>query len=392
MTQILLLDGQQRSALAVARSLGRRGIDVHVADARTPCLAGVSRYARSTLRSPDPEHDPHRFVSWVYQTASNRGFDSVFPVTDTSTMLLLSHADRPPGIKLICAPAKCYALLTDKASLLDLAGRVGVRIPETSVAKGAEQIEACVLRARFPLVLKPARSRVLLGGQIIKTSVFVAESAHEALRFARAQTWIEASPCLLQEYIAGHGAGVFSLYAAGRPIAWFAHRRIREKPPRGGVSVLSESIPVDPALRTSATRILDAVGYQGAAMVEFRIDPNGVAYLMEINARLWGSLQLAVDCGVDFPWLMCQASNGQRLDTVERYLIGQRLRWFLGDLDNLLIELRGHGLSQNKGERFRRVWQAFQSCVDFGARNEVFRWSDPAPGLLELRQWVRDLA
>jgi predicted ATP-grasp superfamily ATP-dependent carboligase len=391
MKQILLLDGQQRSALAVARSLGRRGIDVYVADARTPCLAGVSRYVRSQLRSPDPECDPDRFTSWVYETAANRDLE-VFPVTDTSTMLLLSRSAKPAGVKLLCAPARSYDLLSDKASLLDLAVRAGVRIPQTSVAKGADEIEQCLLRARFPLVLKPARSRVLRNGQILKTSVFVAASAHEALRFVRAQAWIEELPCLLQEYIDGHGAGVFSLYVSGRPIAWFAHRRIREKPPRGGVSVLSESIPVDPFLRTSAQRILDAVSYEGAAMVEFRIDSSGVAYLMEINARLWGSLQLAVDCGVDFPWLMWQASKGERVDVVERYLVGRRLRWFLGDVDNLLIELGGRGLSQNRRERFRSVWRYAQSCVDFGARNEVFRWSDPAPGLFELGQWIRELA
>ena len=37
-------------------------------------------------------------------------------------------------------------------------------------------------------------------------------------------------------------------------------------------------------------------------MVEFKHDErDGVPKLMEINGRFWGSLQLAIDAGVDFP-------------------------------------------------------------------------------------------
>ena len=40
-------------------------------------------------------------------------------------------------------------------------------------------------------------------------------------------------------------------------------------------------------------------------MVEFKLDArDGVAKLMEINGRFWGSLQLAVDAGVDFPAIL----------------------------------------------------------------------------------------
>lgn len=388
---VLVLDGQQRSALAVVRSLGRQGVEVHVADAETPCLAGVSRHARSSLRYPDPQHDPDAFVSWVRTTTLEKGFEVVFPVTDTSTMTLLAAAGQPGAVRHVGPQVRAYEEVTNKATLVALATRVGVRTPRTHIVTGLAEIEHYIAHAQFPLVLKPARSRLLLDGRIVNTGVFVAASAREALQFARAQTWVEALPCLMQEYIEGHGAGVFALYASGRPAAWFAHRRIREKPPRGGVSVLSESIAVDDQLREAAQRLLDAAGYEGAAMVEFRIDPRGTAYLMEINARLWGSLQLAVDCGVDFPWLMYASFKGREVAPVERPVVGRRLRWFLGDMDNLLIELRGKGLSQTMPERFGKVVAAALSSVDFGARNEVLRWADPQPALLEIAQWLRKL-
>ena len=88
---------------------------------------------------------------------------------------------------------------------------------------------------------------------------------------------------------------------AARPVAFFAHKRLRERPPWGGVSVLSESAEPDPRLKALARQLLDDACWHGVAMVEFKVAPDGTPYLMEINTRFWGSLQLAIDAGVDFP-------------------------------------------------------------------------------------------
>ncbi len=53
--------------------------------------------------------------------------------------------------------------------------------------------------------------------------------------------------------------GVFALYDKGKAVAFFAHRRLREKPPQGGVSVLSESVAVDPDLELYARKLLEHV-------------------------------------------------------------------------------------------------------------------------------------
>ncbi len=46
-------------------------------------------------------------------------------------------------------------------------------------------------------------------------------------------------------------------------------------------------------------------------MVEFKADARtGTPYLMEINGRFWGSLQLAIDAGVDFPAILVAAALG----------------------------------------------------------------------------------
>jgi predicted ATP-grasp superfamily ATP-dependent carboligase len=185
---------------------------------------------------------------------------------------------------------------------------------------------------------------------------------------------------------------MFTLIWGGELVAAFAHRRLREKPPAGGVSVYSESIPVDPQLLERGVRLLHDFAWQGVAMLEFKIDRRtGRPYLMEINGRLWGSLQLAIDAGVDFPALLVACALGQR-PARPAYQAGGRNRWWWGDVDHLLARFRSSeselGLPPGAPSRwqaardFLRLWRA-------GDRNEVLRLSDPWPFVRETVDWLR---
>ena len=129
-------------------------------------------------------------------------------------------------------------------------------------------------------------------------------------------------------------------YQHGRLVAEFSHRRIREKPPSGGVSVLCESVPVVPQAKQYAQALLDALRWEGVAMVEFKMDMADQSLkLIEINGRFWGSLQLAIDAGVDFPALLVQTLADEPMPVIDSYRVGVRSRWLMGDFDALLMRL-----------------------------------------------------
>ena len=83
-------------------------------------------------------------------------------------------------------------------------------------------------------------------------------------------------------------------------------------------------------------------------MIEYRVDNDGNIYLMEVNTRFWGSLQLAIDAGVNFPWLLYQIATGKQVKAVNHYLTDKRLRWLLGDLDSLYLVLRDGSFSNRE--------------------------------------------
>jgi predicted ATP-grasp superfamily ATP-dependent carboligase len=194
-----------------------------------------------------------------------------------------------------------------------------------------------------------------------------------------------AFPVLLQRRVRGPGEGLFVLRWNGRVVAEFAHRRLREKPPEGGVSVYRESIALDGKLAAAGRRLLEALDWQGVAMIECKRDQvTGQHVLMEINGRLWGSLQLAIDAGVDFPRLLvsCALGGSARVPPVTRYRVGVRSRWFWGDVDHLYLRLRN-------GESPAGKLAAVRDFLRVGlSGEEIWRWRDPTPFLLEsLRQF-----
>lgn len=369
--KVFVLDGEQRASLAVIRSLVRGGAEVSVCSHERLSLGAAAHGISDFLQSVNPSQNVVAYENWLNAKIGNA---TVIPITDVTAML--ARAEQDEG----------YEQLSNKASLLNVAALKGVPAPLSIVAENALNVRSAADRIGFPIVLKPARSKIRIGNGIVATSVRLARSQQNMESYLAAANWIAYAPLVVQQFIPGHGAGVFCLYDRDHAIAWFAHRRIREKPPSGGVSVLCESVAVDPVLKDYAERLLRAAEYRGVAMVEFRIGTDGRPYLMEVNARFWGSLQLAIDCGVDFPWLYYQMLMGESVAPVQEYQVGRRLRWWLGDLDHVLLQIRNPDLGV--GQKLAVVGRFLGTSFDPRCRQEVFRWSDPGPGWLELRQWV----
>ena len=352
-------------------------------------LAGSSRYSIQRLNYPSPRFHTDEFIAAIITLCDQHGINILLPMTELTTALLLRHKTIFSDITIPWPELESVDSLTDKSALMQLAESMGIPVPRTWYVNDPSGLPCDLEALPYPLVLKPGRSWFNHHNEWIRSSVRVASSAMEASHFLKIESAFQQQPFLLQECVSGHGQGIFALYDNGKPLAFFAHRRLREKPPSGGVSVLSESIPVNPVLLTHARSLLDSAGWHGIAMVEFKVSDDGTPYLMEVNTRFWGSLQLAIDAGIDFPWLLYRLACGEQVNTDTHYKTGIRLRWLLGDLDSLYLTLRD-GNRYNRGDKLRAVIQFITPSI-FRTRHEVFRWNDPGPFWCEIKQYARDI-
>lgn len=388
--RVLVTDGDSRPALAAVRALGRQGHEVIVASERIPCLASVSKYAAASERVPSPVKEATGFENALMELVHRQHVQVVLPITEISTLLVTERQQQLPAFCRVPFPsAAVVSNAANKAHVIRLAERLGVPIPRSVIVSSADEGVGRRGELSYPAVVKPARSRVRVGSGWISTGVRYATDARDLTQILYSLP-AETFPILLQERIEGPGVGLFACFDDGHATAMFAHRRLREKPPSGGVSVLSESTPLDPAAVEYSQRLLSELGWRGVAMVEFkRDDRDGQLRLMEINGRFWGSLELAIAAGVDFPNLALDVAVGTRRSPQPSYRTGLRSRWLGGDLDVLMMILKHNReqlrLPASHPGKLRTLWD-WLHLWGRDLHYELESMDDPAPARLEWRR------
>lgn len=385
MADILVTDGEQRAALAIVRSLGRAGHRCVVCGSSVDTLAGSSRYVHRAVQVPDAAATPAQHATAIRSLVRAETIDVVIPVSEASLLAVL--AVRHDISAVIPFPdLATFRAICDKKHVLATAQAMGIRAPRQWEIRSASHGKTVAVET--PLVLKPTRSvYTAADGSRGKVGVRWVHSTADMEAALRAYP-PAAYPLLAQEAIVGPGVGVFVLVHQGQCLARYSHLRLREKPPTGGVSVVRQSEPMDEELLERSLALLAELGWSGVAMVEYKRDARtGEAVLMEINGRFWGSLQLAIDAGVDFPRLLVDAAGGREVATVETYGF-VRSRWFWGDVDHLLARWRDPSASWT--DRASGLLSLVRACGP-GYKQEVLRWSDPRPFVHETVHWMRDV-
>jgi hypothetical protein len=316
--------------------------------------------------------------------------DHVIPVTEASIRALIPLRDGLPGTGIPMLDPEAFERVSDKRCVLDIARELGVAVPRQVVLESADALGDVYPSdwPAFPVFVKPSRSvaRPDASGARLATPAARRLETYEELEALLKQFPTGAFPLLVQGEIRGEGAGVFLLIDRGRTLAAFAHRRVREKPPSGGVSVCRETGELLPELLAMSLALLERLEWRGPAMVEYRVDEtSGVPVLMEVNGRFWGSLQLAIDAGVDFPALVVDHVEGRPIPDVEAPWRNVRLRWLWGEIDHVWARLRGGG--RGGGGRWSPV-DGMRAAVEVLAvslrdRTEVLRPSDIGPFMRE---------
>lgn len=342
--RILVLDGNQNSAVACVRSLTRAGHSVWVGSSCPVAKAGWSRACRGTFRYPGREQDVDAFVRCIAAEVSCESGTLVLPMSDKTLLPLSSHRAVifEAGGRLVMPPHETVLRAGDKLQMMQLAKSLGIVVPQSTLFTDSMQAAKQSNLLTYPVVLKArASEEVSTAGRLVKTGapVYARNPAEFISAFGRLRE--RGAAILVQEFVRGTGAGYFALLRQGELRAEFAHRRVRDVCPTGSGSAVRVSAKLDPRLREAGLAILRALGWHGVAMVEFRIRPDGIPVFLEVNGRFWNSLALATNAGVDFPALLAHMVQDGDVNGPVTYRSNVRCRWLLGDFLHLIQVWRG---------------------------------------------------
>jgi predicted ATP-grasp superfamily ATP-dependent carboligase len=357
--KVLLTDGNYKHTLAAVRSLGKQGVKVGVVS-HIPCsVSFCSRYCTSRYHVPDPKTDPS-YAQRILEIVKDDHYDVLLPVSYAAVMQLSGIRDELEHyVRLPIADPVALDLAGHKDETVKIAEKVDVRVPKTYYPHSTQEVRELAQELRYPVVVKGAEEAGYVG---------YANTPEELIsRFSSISEYLP----IVQEYIPGDGYGFFALYNHGEPRAIFMHRRIREYPVTGGPSTCAESV-FDPELKRCGMAMLNELRWHGVAMVEFKKDARSGEYvLMEINPKFWGSLDLSIASGVDFPYLACRMALEGDVEPVFEYLVGTRFRWlFPGEIF--------HGMTNPRA--IPRIVRAF---FDGSTRSDV-ELADIVPNIMEV--------
>lgn len=380
---VLVLGWDDRSFLATVRSLGRRGVDVHVGWCPPDAPARRSRYIAAIHDLPPYDPAAGTWQDALLAVCRREQVDLVLPTNDQTLLPLQLHrAELERHVRLAILDDDTFRIASDKVRTHALARRLGIPVPRQQVLRLPASPDAVLDGFALPVVLKPRTS-------------YRPEDLHRrrAVRMARDRATLAAhltalgaeDELIVQECVPGDGAGVELLADDGTLLLACHQRRVHER--RNGTNTYRVTAALPPDLRAAAASLVGALRYTGVAQLEVRIDPHtGAWFFLEMNARFWGALPLTIAAGADVPYYLYRLLVEGRRDVPQEYRPGVYGRnW----------RLDAAWWRERRGEKdrppVRELLREAGRVVALREHNDTLVWDDPWPGLVEVGCLVRRL-
>ena len=385
---------RSRIALPIIRSLGRRNIGTTLLVQKGLVTPLFSRWHPKSVYCPSSFNNSEGFMTTLLQLVRSRRYTTIFPISDSSLMLISQFRDQfTPYLKLALPSHESVMKALDKSQTMRAAEELGVPTPQTYRPINMTEVRDVSTKLQYPAVIKPRKFFWGSNGKANFSRPIYVNNARELIStYLNVENNFPSS--MIQEYVPGQNISVALLFDRGVPKAACFIKVLRTKPVTGGDSVLRESIPPDPTLMKYSTDLLKSLRWHGVAEVEFKLDSrDSTPKLMEINARFWGSMNVAIESGMDFPYLTYMLAKGEQIPAEFKYKCGVKFRWLNGDFQNLYSTLKGEPkLINTKSSNKLKAVLCFLKFYEKNIHYDGFELIDSLPFLMDEALFVHETA
>lgn len=330
--KLLITDADSKISLGIIRSLGLKNYEIEMFHHYKRPLCFYSKFCKKINILPN--YNSKNFNTKFLKLLKEKKYDLVIPVQYNSFYFLSKIKKKILKFSnVVCENHNKINFVSSKKKVNYLSKKIkdkNFRVIETIKYESVNKLTSKRIKTNFPLVIKPAYEQggnsknifyVKNFSEIIEVFNKVGNSKENILKY------------IIQKKIEGVGRGFFALSQNGKCLNTFQHQRIREMPISGGMSVAAKSI-FDKNLQKIGEKIVKKIKWTGLIMLEFKFYENKY-YLIEINPKFWGSLDLAIASNVDFPNKLVSYANGIKSKKKDLYRLNVKFHWPLnGDLQN----------------------------------------------------------
>jgi D-aspartate ligase len=290
----------------LAATLYAAGLPVTVVSRRSDALR-YSRYVRGWLESPYSGED--ELVETLLGYAANSARPLVLYYQTDDALLFTSRRRKElseGGLRFAIPEPDLVERLINKAAFQELASKLGLPIPKAHVLPVTAGGSNSMVMA-LPVLVKPLR----------RDSSWEAANAGKAVLVRDRREFKELlmslrpthSHVLVQDHIPGPESRVESYHvyidSAGSIVGEFTGRKLRTFPASFGYSTALITTSAEDVV-TEGRKIVSTLRLRGVAKIDFKRDPAGKLWLLEVNPRfnLWH--RLGAIAGVNIPALVFQ--------------------------------------------------------------------------------------
>ena len=289
------------------RPLGMAGIPCAVVT-RPRTMPRYSRYTHISLKWNDPWKKPEKVLEILLQFGQSQKEKPVlFYEHDALLKIVSKYRDELSRVfRFVIAETKLIDDILDKYKFHALAERVGLPVPKTKLLDANSESDWNNIDLEYPFIIKPVTRSPALWDPIAGTAKAVRIDSREELHkfrgcVAAADTKFEL---IAQELVAGPESSIesYQVYVdiEGEIAGEFTGKKVRTYPVELGHSC---SLKISDAedLAELGRDLVKKLGLRGVAELEFKRDPDGRLFLLEINPRfnLWH--HLGAVAGVNLP-------------------------------------------------------------------------------------------
>ncbi len=364
--KILITGAHHKHGLASIKHLKKRGFKTIAISHKAYASGFYSRYTDKRFLVANPTDLEKRFITQLIRILKRERPRTMIVVGTEYAIAINNNQDKIKQFTKLIVPTKeSFEIAVNKDQTYRFAQKNNIPIPKTRTFSKMRELERFLSRnKRYPIIIKPSKGSNSSGFYKINNR----KCLRKTLKKVREDKAYHGQKIIIQEFIEGKIKGFFGLFDKGKLIASFQHERIRQYPNNNGPSTYAKSIK-EKELLSIGKRLFSRLSWTGVAMAEFIKENSTNKYkLIEINPRLWGSLELAIESGADFPFLTYQLATGKKIEQKD-YKENIIFRWTIpGDILNYIY-------NRNKKQYRKSLRETHKSDID---------WTDPLPTLINL--------
>ncbi|MFH0986250.1 MAG: ATP-grasp domain-containing protein [Candidatus Omnitrophota bacterium] len=300
MKRVLILDGEHRIALALAKAFHRRGYGVDLASTKPLPRGFFSRYCHRKIRyRPDD-------LSSLILAIHEQPYSLIVPVLDASYSVAYELIDRGIQGMMPLPPKTLFDAMQDKASALSMLQAYGQAIPATYRIE-----EFMALRNNHGIknesqrfLIKPRISSSARGIVVFEGTLGF-DAAYEQYQKQTQDLSGKFDGCVLrdpivQEYVDGENFSLNMIFRNGKLYFRQLVHHMRYYPNTFGSPIRSRTFSDNSSLLESLARFFETIGWHGVVHCDLiRTHHEGEYRVNEVNPRFWGTMSNTLQSGAD---------------------------------------------------------------------------------------------